>query len=90
MVMVGAIQTGRLGIPLVFLLGALMTIVCLFRIFHLVFMGQPHRPPPKEGSPVMVTSAATLAALSVMAGLAINWPVGFAEYAAQQMLGVLQ
>jgi proton-translocating NADH-quinone oxidoreductase chain N len=89
MVMSGALQAGHLWITLVFLFGAFMTIIYLFRIFNLIFMGEPQGHAPREGSRIMVTSVATLAFLSLVGGVAINWPAGFAEMAAQQMLGVL-
>jgi proton-translocating NADH-quinone oxidoreductase chain N len=95
MVMTGALQAGHMAITLVFLFGAFMTIVYLFRIFNLMFMGEPRyalsqEGPPKEGSRWMVSSVAALAFLSVVGGVAINWPAGLAEFAAQQMLGVLR
>jgi proton-translocating NADH-quinone oxidoreductase chain N len=95
MVMTGALQAGHMAITLVFLFGAFMTIIYLFRIFNLMFMGEPRFATPegglpKEGSRWMVTSVATLAFLSVVGGVAINWPAGLAEFAAQQMLGVLR
>ena len=90
MVMTGALQAGYLATSLVFLFGAFMTIIYLFRIFNLMFMGEPMPDAPKEGSRLMVTSVAALALLSVVGGVAINWPAGLAELAAQQMLGVLQ
>ena len=70
MVMTGAIQSGHLWIMLVFLVGAFMTIIYLFRVFNLVFMGETKTVGHREGSPVMVISVALLAA-------AFDWRAGF-------------
>jgi len=90
MVMTGAIQGGQLRITFVFLAGAFMTIIYLFRVFNMVFMGQEKNQSPKEGSPVMVISVAALAVLSLAGGILIYFPFQLAQSAVQQLPGILK
>jgi NADH:ubiquinone oxidoreductase subunit 5 (subunit L)/multisubunit Na+/H+ antiporter MnhA subunit len=53
----------------------------------MVFLGEPKSSQAAEGSPVMVGSVVSLAALSLAAGLFINPCARFAQAAALQMLG---
>ena len=69
-----------------FLFGAFLTIIYLFRVFNLVFLGEA-RIPAKERSMVMVYSVMALALLSLAAGLFINYPSGIALSVVQSMLG---
>jgi NADH:ubiquinone oxidoreductase subunit 5 (subunit L)/multisubunit Na+/H+ antiporter MnhA subunit len=87
MVMVGAAESGHPWITAVFVLGAFLTIIYLFRAFNMVFLGKPGTATHKEGSRTMVYSVATLALLSIVGGVAINWPGSLAEVAVTQMLG---
>jgi len=90
MVMTGAIQSGQLWITLIFLAGAFLTIIYLFRVFNMVFMGQEKLTSRPEGSPVMVISVALLAVLSLAGGILIYFPFQFAQSAIQQLPGVLR
>jgi formate hydrogenlyase subunit 3/multisubunit Na+/H+ antiporter MnhD subunit len=90
MVMTSTIQAGNLWIMFVFLLGAIMTIVYLLRVFNMVFLGDAKTQPVREGSPVMVISVAALAALSLAAGLFVAWPTQFVMSAIQQLPGVIR
>jgi len=85
MVLGGAVQGGHTAIAMVFLAGAVMTILYLLRVFRAVFLGEPRTEPVKEGSPVMVTCVAVLAALSLAAGLWLYPSLDFARSAAMQM-----
>ena len=67
-----------------------MTIIYLFRVFNTVFLGEPMQTPAAEGSPVMVSCVASLAGLSIMAGVFIYVPSTMAEMAVGQMLGVIR
>ncbi len=96
-VIAGAAASGHLWITLSFLAAAVLTIVYLMRVFIMVFMGTAsltaHRTetePVKEGSPLMVFSVALLAFLSLISGLVIAPSFGFANSAAQQMLGLIK
>jgi proton-translocating NADH-quinone oxidoreductase chain N len=90
MVMTSTIQAGNLWIMLVFLFGAILTIVYLFRVFNMVFLGEAKTQPVREGSPVMVISVASLAALSLAAGFLIAWPSEFVMSAIQQLPGIIR
>lgn len=90
MVITGAIESGQLWISLVFLAGAFMTIIYLFRVFNMVFMGEEKVKSRPEGSAVMVISVATLAALSLAGGILIYFPFQFAQSAVQQLPGILK
>jgi len=85
----GALNTGKLWIVAIFLIGAFMTIIYLFRVFNLVFLGKANNQ-AKEGSPVMVLSVVILAALSLVAGILVYFPYSFAQSATQQMLGLIR
>ncbi len=85
----GALAEGRLWVVVIFLVGAFMTIIYLFRVFNLVFLGKVNAP-GKEGSRIMVASVAGLAILSLLAGIMIYYPYKFAQNATWQMLGVLK
>ena len=84
----GAANSGKMLITAIFLVGAVMTILYLFRIFNLIFLGEPHKAPVKEGSKVMVFSVATLAILSMIAGIYIKFPSDFVQIAVKQMMGI--
>lgn len=90
MVMVGAAEAGYPWITSVFVLGAFLTIVYLFRVYNLVFLGKSGVQSHREGSRTMVYSVAALALLSIVGGIAINWPGMFAEAAVDQMLGMVK
>jgi NADH:ubiquinone oxidoreductase subunit 5 (subunit L)/multisubunit Na+/H+ antiporter MnhA subunit len=90
MVLAGATEAGYPWIAAVFVLGAFLTIIYLFRVYNLVFLGKVGVESEKEGSRTMVYSVAALALLSIVGGLAINWPGMFAEAAVDQMLGMVK
>jgi proton-translocating NADH-quinone oxidoreductase chain N len=86
----GAIQAGQFFISGVFLVGAFMTVIYLFRVFNLVFLGEERMPHIKEGDKVMVFSVALLALFSLLGGVFINYPASFAQNAAGQLLGCIK
>jgi len=93
MVIMGATDAGRPWIASTFVLGAVFTILYLMRAYNRVFLGQPangEAEQPREGSKVMVGSVAALTVLSIVAGVAINWPGKLAEIAVFQMLGAVK
>ena len=81
MVFSAAIIHGNLWITSIFLIGAFMTILYLFRVFNMVFMGTPNTLPVKEGSRTMVFSVVSLGVLSLLSGILIYYPFKFAEFA---------
>ena len=88
MVMASAANSGQEWLTGAFLFCAALTILYLFRIFNKIFLGAAKGAPSKEGSPIMVFSVATLAILSFVAGILINYPSFFSQLAVKQMLGI--
>lgn len=89
MVFAGAIAARQYALSSFFLIGAFMTIIYLFRVFNLVFLGEA-KVPAREGSAAMVACVAVLAALSLIGGILIWYPAMFAKAAALQMLGMMK
>ena len=90
MVMTSTIKAGELWIMLTFLIGAIMTIIYLLRVFSMVFLGEAKTKPVREGSATMVISVASLAVLSIIAGFAIAWPSQFVMAAILHLPGVIR
>ncbi|MFH0790793.1 MAG: NADH-quinone oxidoreductase subunit L [Candidatus Omnitrophota bacterium] len=86
LVFAGAVKAGQLGIGFVFLIGAFMTILYLFRVFNLVFLGEA-RFAAKENSPIMVFSVLILALVSLFSGIFIRYPAEFVRVIAANMFG---
>ncbi|MDD5427749.1 MAG: NADH-quinone oxidoreductase subunit L [Candidatus Omnitrophica bacterium] len=84
----GAATSGSIMITSIFLFGAFLTLIYLFRIFNMIFLGDPQKPPAKEGSGVMVLSVAMLAVLSIAGGILIKYPSDFVQTAVKQMMGI--
>ncbi len=72
------VQTGQLWIAAVFIVGAVMTVMYLVRLFVKVFLGKPSFPKAKEGSPVMVASVLLLGVLALVLGFVIAAPTQLA------------
>lgn len=88
MVIKGGIDAGQLWVSAVFVLGAVLTVLYLFRVFIMVFFGEAKGESPKEGSPVMVASVVSLGVLSLLSGILIYYPFHFTEIVVKQMLGI--
>lgn len=88
MVVSAAVSGGEMILGAVFLAGALLTILYLFRLFSKVFLGEPHGTLAQEKSRLMVSCVVVLAVLSLVGGLAVSWPSELARVAISQMLGV--
>jgi formate hydrogenlyase subunit 3/multisubunit Na+/H+ antiporter MnhD subunit len=89
MVFMGGVQSGQFLVSFIFLIGAFMTVMYLLRLFRMVFLGES-KIPAREGSTAMVFSVATLAFLSLLAGILIIYPADFTQVAVKQMLGLMQ
>lgn len=79
LVIEGIISTGNIVLGIVFIIGAVMTVTYLTRLFVKVFLGQPTNPSVKEGTPLMVVSVVVLAVLSLVLGIFISAPSGLAS-----------
>lgn len=88
MVMSSAANSGQTYLAATFLIGAVLTILYLFRIFNKIFLGPLQGTPSKEGSRIMVASVAILALLSLAGGIYIIYPADFVQAAIKQMFGI--
>jgi NADH:ubiquinone oxidoreductase subunit 5 (subunit L)/multisubunit Na+/H+ antiporter MnhA subunit len=88
MVFYGAVTGGHMALAFTFFAGAILTILYLFRLFNMIFLGQPRGATAAEGSKTMVASVAILAALSLLGGILIQYPSFFVQLAVKQMLGI--
>jgi proton-translocating NADH-quinone oxidoreductase chain N len=94
MVLSGAMTSGHMAVAFAFFLGAILTVLYLFRVFTMVFLGESRLPAgghglPNEGSKVMVGSVVVLAALGLLSGLLFVYPSEFVQSTVQQMLGMV-
>jgi formate hydrogenlyase subunit 3/multisubunit Na+/H+ antiporter MnhD subunit len=91
MVISSAMDAGQTALAAVYMSGAVLTIVYLFRLFSKVFLGESRSgAPASEKSPLMVACVVALAVLSLAGGLAVGWPAALAKAAILQMPGVTQ
>ncbi|MBP7176693.1 MAG: NADH-quinone oxidoreductase subunit L, partial [Thermoclostridium sp.] len=74
----GIIETENIVLGIVFILGAVMTVLYLARVFVMVFLGPQSIPDAKEGTPAMLASVVILAILSLALGIWISIPSGLA------------
>jgi len=88
MVIAGALETGHLIIGAVFLFGALLTILYLFRAFNMVFLGEIKDSSVSEGSWLMVLCVAIFAGLSLAGGIFINYPNTVIQTITQQLFSL--
>ncbi|TBR17520.1 NADH-quinone oxidoreductase subunit L [bacterium] len=85
----GSFNSGHFIISFVFLFGAFLTILYLFRVFSLVFMGES-KINSKEGSVLMVVSVSILGLLSLLSGVFISYPMFWIQQVIQQAAGVIR
>ncbi|MEG1547683.1 MAG: NADH-quinone oxidoreductase subunit L [Clostridia bacterium] len=74
MVISGIISAGNVALGIVFIVGAIMTVLYLTRLFVKVFLGTPVSTPVAEGTPLMVGSVVFLGVLSLLMGIFICLP----------------
>lgn len=77
----GVVDAGHPALGFVFILGAIMTVVYLTRVFIKVFLGPPHDAQVREGTRGMTLCALALGILSLALGFLIFLPMGLAELA---------
>ena len=91
LVVTSAVEAGRPVMAAVFLGGAVLTILYLFRLFSKVFLGEPRGGvAAAERSVLMVASVAVLAVLSLAGGILVGWPSALARAAVAALPGVAQ
>jgi formate hydrogenlyase subunit 3/multisubunit Na+/H+ antiporter MnhD subunit len=91
MVIAGTVNSGQMWTAAIFIFGAILTMIYLFRAFNLVFLGstklQGSLSSFKAGSSVMVFSVVLLAVLSLAGGVFFNYPSEFVLATVKQMMG---
>lgn len=90
MVIAGTLQAGQLIIAAVFLFGAVLTILYLFRTFNMVFLGDLTNPSAKEGSSSMIFCVALFAFLSLLGGIFVNYPNSVIQNTINQLAGSIR
>ncbi|MCX5726709.1 MAG: NADH-quinone oxidoreductase subunit L [Candidatus Saganbacteria bacterium] len=77
LVISGSVETGQILIALTFIIGATLTILYLFRLFNMIFLGEARGSAAKEGSGLMVFCVALFAFLSLAGGIFVNFPTHY-------------
>jgi NADH:ubiquinone oxidoreductase subunit 5 (subunit L)/multisubunit Na+/H+ antiporter MnhA subunit len=90
LVIAGAVEGGQLAVSIAFIVGAFMTILYLFRLFTMVFMGPEKTKVEREGTSGMVGSVVFLAALSLLSGILVTFPAAFIKEAISGIMGGLK
>jgi proton-translocating NADH-quinone oxidoreductase chain M len=85
MVIRGAVDAGELWIALTFVIGAVLTIIYMLRVFVMIFLGDNKYPDVREGSFSMIFSVIVLAVLSILGGIMINIPADIVNTISKQM-----
>lgn len=85
MVFKGAAQNGSLLVLMMFLAGAIMTLLYLIRLFYLVVLGEEKADNPREGSSVMVASVLALAFIGLALGAFIYYPASYVDILTTQL-----
>ena len=81
----GAAQNGSVLVLMMFLAGAIMTLLYLVRLFYLVFLGEDKETNPREGSRVMVVSVMALAVIGLALGALIYYPSSYVDMLTTQL-----
>jgi proton-translocating NADH-quinone oxidoreductase chain M len=81
----GAVDASQYWIAATFMLGAVLTMIYMLRVFYMVFLGENKFPDVKEGSFSMVFSVVILAVLSIAGGILIRVPVDYVNAISRQM-----
>ncbi len=90
MVIRGAVDAQEPWIALTFIIGAIMTLIYMLRVFVKVFLGENKFPDIKEGSFTMVFSVVVLAVLSVLGGILISYPADFVNAISKQLMVIVK
>jgi len=86
----GAVDAGEIWIAVTFIVGAIMTMIYMLRVFVKVFLGENKFQDIKEGSFPMLFSVAVLAVLSIFGGIFISYPADFVNAISRQLLAILK
>ncbi len=84
LVIMGTLQAGQYWLAATALFTAVLTMYYLFKVFRMVFLGECKKPAP-EKTKSMVFVVATLAVLSLAAGIFVAYPMKIVNIATAQM-----
>lgn len=84
LVIMGTLQAGQVWLAGTALFTAVLTMFYLLKVFSMVFLGEAKHPAP-EKTKSMVFVVATLAVLSLAAGLLVSYPMKLVSVATAQM-----
>jgi NADH:ubiquinone oxidoreductase subunit 5 (subunit L)/multisubunit Na+/H+ antiporter MnhA subunit len=88
MIIMGALQGGKIIFAALAVLGALLSLGYMLRLFNAVFLGQnPRWKDIREGTPGMVMTVVAFAVLSILAGLAATPLLDVVQALVRQMTG---
>lgn len=71
MIVMGVLESGKPLFAALAVLGALLTLMYMLRLFTALFLGEERRPQGREGTPIMLVVVAAFAGLSLAGGLGI-------------------
>ncbi len=86
MIILGVVQSGGIVWAILAVVGALISLLYMLRLFNRLFLGQERWTQITEGTPIMLAVVATFAALSLALGLAAGPLLGVVNGVVSQML----
>jgi NADH:ubiquinone oxidoreductase subunit 5 (subunit L)/multisubunit Na+/H+ antiporter MnhA subunit len=87
MIVMGLVEGGWIGAASLALLGGLICLMYMVRLFNGVFLGKERWPNVREGTPIMLVVVAVFAGVSLLAGLAATPLLNAVNGIVLQMLG---
>jgi NADH:ubiquinone oxidoreductase subunit 5 (subunit L)/multisubunit Na+/H+ antiporter MnhA subunit len=87
MIFLGSMESGKTIFVIGAILGAILTLIYMLRLFHAVFLGQERWPTTREGTPVMLAVVIVLTILSLLIGFGIQPLVNTMNLVVAQMIG---
>jgi NADH:ubiquinone oxidoreductase subunit 5 (subunit L)/multisubunit Na+/H+ antiporter MnhA subunit len=87
MVILGTLESGKTVLAALAVLGALLSLAYMVRLFNAVFLGEERWPQVREGAPIMLATVIAFAVLSLAAGLAITPLLNLVNALVAQLIG---
>lgn len=87
MIFMGSLQSGKTLLVIGAVLGAILTVIYMLRMFNAIFLGPERWKGTKEGTPIMLAIVILFAALSLLIGFAIQPLANLVTLITAQLLG---
>ncbi len=87
MIFMGSLQSGKTLFVIGAILGAILTVIYMLRMFNAIFLGPERWKGTKEGTPVMLAIVILFAALSLLIGFAIQPLANLVTLITSQLIG---